>query len=78
MVSEFSFQAHNLRRYIEALCVRAERAAEVGLYNLEIMLTHSLKGAWFQPSNLYSGKLVSIRCFSNSACTATPRWGSAR
>jgi hypothetical protein len=34
-------------------------AIAVGLYMLRIQLTHSLKGAWFQPLNLSSENLVS-------------------
>jgi hypothetical protein len=35
-----------------------------GLYKLNpVMRTHSLKGAWFQPLNLASEKLVSNLCF---------------
>jgi hypothetical protein len=44
-----------------------------GLYKLNPVLTHSLKGAWFQPLNLWSENPVSNFAFSNATCTATVR-----
>jgi hypothetical protein len=86
-VSKFAFKRVNLRRSTESGAEEDWRAlvsdrpwtpakyrGEVGgLYNLNPVVTHSLKGAWFQPLSLSSDILVSKFAFTCNLC----RYGEA-